>query len=947
MPPAARMNCAIRIVVSAALTLWNVQAANRNDAPAPEQPVAIVVAAASDATIRREGFEFPLPANPGDLLFQNDTLAAAFAQVATDCRTDHPHVCGIPKEGYTAGKNDTALACDSKPLVCRLPAVPRQVSSESEHIQAIRQQIAELPTGARKEDDDAETIRRVSDRLGPDDGTPLYKISLATELEIEKQLAASQRNLGDASERWPVSWLPYHRADVLDRLYDKLEKGAAGDSKNQVAALVIGVSQYDKPDTKFGNLKYAHSDAQSFANYLNHPDLGIKATVLVNGEATRQRIDQELGILRDKLATGGTGVVFISSHGFEQNGHAYIAPSNAFRTGEQPTAIGVDRILDSLRSVSRAYVFIDACRNNWSDPRGVLQQTVDKDPFLAPSSELLALYGAQPGEFSREGHMFCAGNGPLACPPDGGHGAFSFYLLSALYGNQRQAITGEQLRVKVAKEMDRLPFQQRLRPGGNFQMDRSLTPLLQVPPRQIANATPRRPYGFTAPIRPAFYRPFQIPQPPPAATRRSDWRQRLAPDRIDEQTARDVVAECCSGSASTLEDKSAVRIALEEAGQSILLRYLDGEENPPKPEQFRAANTYYSLAQSLLPDSQLLGARVNFTAGRARLFDLITAAPDQREVVFRSAADLLVKAQTADPGSAYILNALGIGYLELAQPETARAALRDAIKEAPKWAYPRHNLALAMMRMGTPRDAIAQYQEAIAGTDDRGYLHFNLGLLYQQTNNLKKASAEYDKVEKILDARNETSGQNRAMLYNVRGTLAAQLGKTDEAESKYRLADQALPGMKEAKHNLALLKSGQEREDLLRDNVSLNGYFESRVELAATLKQAGKFDQAIQEYLQILKLNPDFAAARVELARTYIQKGNVDPNLLQTANAELQRIPAADRNHWRVWLAAAEAASVRGNPQEAGKDYAAARKTAVTPEDRKAIRESEKRERHR
>ena len=117
--------------------------------------------------------------------------------------------------------------------------------------------------------------------------------------------------------------------------------------------------------------------------------------------------------------------------------------------------------------------------------------------------------------------------------------------------------------------------------------------------------------------------------------------------------------------------------------------------------------------------------------------------------------------------------------------------------------------------------------------------------------------------------------------------------------------------------------------------------------MGTVLKQDGKLDRAIQEYQQILNLNPDFAAARVELARTYIQKGKVDPNLLETASAELQRVPVADRNNWRVWLATAEAALVRGDAQEARKDYAAARKTAVTPEDRKAIRENEKRERHR
>src|SRR5262249_40141232 len=63
-----------------------------------------------------------------------------------------------------------------------------------------------------------------------------------------------------------------------------------------------------------------------------------------------------------------------------------------------------------------------------------------------------------------------------------------------------------------------------------------------------------------------------------------------------------------------------LRVALEDRGQEVLLRYLTGEQVPQRREDFLQGAQYFAAARKLTPESQLLQAREEFCLGRAALF---------------------------------------------------------------------------------------------------------------------------------------------------------------------------------------------------------------------------------------------------------------------------------------------------------------------------------------
>lgn len=877
-------------------------AADAGKAAAREPPAAIVTAPSAGARMQRYPNESLLPLAAGEVLFARDTITGASTEVVVGCNGDRPQRCRIGASGkYEAGGLKQDLT-GCTPAVCRLPLLPRTLNAQEQQVKLIAHGQAQKP----------------SPTPGISADTLLGKLQQASDLENARNFGEAERRFAEVAANWSATWLAYHLTEV-----HALAQATAGGEKSRTATLVIGVSTYLKPAANFSNLHFAHSDALAFADYLNQ--LGIQAQPLTNDKATASSIREQLAMLEKQAAAGATAVVFISTHGAEQNGNAYVLPYDAFRTAEGASAIGVETILAAM-GTGRSYLFVDACRNNAESKFQVSAASqVKRSVDPAKLKDLFAFFAAGPGRPSTE-------------VPNLGHGAFSWALLETLHDTQRRReIDGDALTDGVSERIHglKLGIRQVPRATGGMHTDQPLTPLMRVP----SGSQP--PVSWLRPLRlqPVAYQPPHLSAGDlkRLVIRALQWR--LAPERISEAVAQSTAATCCLRPDADVEVTAAVRVALEEAGQRILLGYLNGDETPPDQAEFRAAATYYGLAHKLLPDSELLQARAEFNTGRARLFDLITAAEADKPGIFGEAAPHLLAAQQSDPGNGYVMNALGIGYMEMARPAEARAALRDAISEAPEWAYARHNLALTEMRLGRPADAIEQYREAIAHTPDRVYLHFNLGLVYQQTNNLKKAAGEYGEVAKILDARKELAGTNRAMLNNVLGTVAAARGRNSEARQRYRDALAALPGMPEARHNLALLESGERRETLLRDNVD---YFESLVALAGTLREEGKIDDAISEYRHVLLVRPGYLAARVEIARLYIARAAGDAQVLARAQQELDLIDAADRENARVWLAKAELAHARGDDADARRDYGAAAKAALAPEDRREVSRSRK-----
>jgi tetratricopeptide (TPR) repeat protein len=324
------------------------------------------------------------------------------------------------------------------------------------------------------------------------------------------------------------------------------------------------------------------------------------------------------------------------------------------------------------------------------------------------------------------------------------------------------------------------------------------------------------------------------------------------------------------------ERQNQLRVALEDKGQAVLLRYLAGDETPQSREEFQSGAGYMDAARTLTRESLFLEGRQDFFQGRALLFDK----------KFPEAANLLEEAVRIDPGAAYGFNALGIAYLEQAQYDKAIPAFRDAVRRAQHWSYPLHNVALAYVETGDYRSAIRAYQEAIRLAPRYSYLPYNLGLVYQRLNRRKDAETAYTKAEMLAP--------DSAEPYNALGTLKAAEGKRAEAEQLYRLALQKNAGLLPARHNLALLvmeEKGREKEavDLWRENLRQSpDYLPSRLSLAGTLAAQGDNSQAVEEYRKVLAAKPDYVAARLALADVLAKTNDRDGALEQLREATRQ-----------------------------------------------------------
>jgi tetratricopeptide (TPR) repeat protein len=295
---------------------------------------------------------------------------------------------------------------------------------------------------------------------------------------------------------------------------------------------------------------------------------------------------------------------------------------------------------------------------------------------------------------------------------------------------------------------------------------------------------------------------------------------------------------------------------LENLGQAVLVRYLEGEENPPQPDDFQACAEAFGAARDLVPESLWLAARYYFCRGRERIFAKNYAA----------AVGDLEESIRLDPSGAYAYNALGIAYLEMAQYERAVAAFEEAVEQAPYWAYAWNNLALAQTQRGAYQQAFQAYAQARTLNKSAPYIAYNQALLYQLLNRRREAETHY---RELLRQHPE-----HARAHNALGTVLVAGGRTRQGEAEFRKALELDQGLLTARHNLALVVSRNRR----RVDEALNHWRQvlasdpehrpSLFGLAETLLKAKRWDAAARQYEAILKLEPGSKTALEALERT-------------------------------------------------------------------------------
>ena len=294
-------------------------------------------------------------------------------------------------------------------------------------------------------------------------------------------------------------------------------------------------------------------------------------------------------------------------------------------------------------------------------------------------------------------------------------------------------------------------------------------------------------------------------------------------------------------------------IDLENQGQQILLRYLDGEEDPQDKDEFVHGASLFERANRS-QSSIGLRARELFCEGRALVFDKNPQAVDK-----------LGQSIELDPDAAYSYNALGIAQLQQAHYSEAAWAFRDAKRRAPTWIYPRHNLALTYSEAGAYSAAEREYRDALRIEPKYFYVHYSLGSLLQRVGRTREAAREYQDAIDI--------NPRRAEAYTGLGAAMVAMGKLAQAEQNYRKAIELNPKLPAPGHDLGLLYKKQHRaKDAVtawERNIANNPDFvPTRVQLAQEYRDAGRLDDAIEQYKAVVSASPEDKGAAMALAET-------------------------------------------------------------------------------
>ena len=894
-----------------------------------EQPVGLILSAGGSKLVRLNS-ETPLAARAGDLLFSGDSLRTEAAPASfLFCPANAIQNLGPSGEVRLESREPKVKSgkLTAQPArSCALPTALRvAVASQQHYGVTMTRGAGESPAVPPVPRDKlpAEVAKAVAPfdaalAANPKDEAAL--VGLATVFESHNLPSNALEVYDKIRAVWPDAvWVKSKIFDLQQAVASSAAAAAAATAgTGKTYALLIGVSKFKNPELA---LQFADADAVDFSKLLESPRAGglppENVMLLTDDKATLAAV--RLGFqdfLKRRAGKNDTVIILVASHGTVEipgSKAAYILTYDSDPQDLKTTALPMAELKslfeEQLSKVGRVMIFADVCKASTIGSIHSTSVNSDVQRLQDADGQLLGLMASRARELSFEGPQFGKG-----------HGAFSYFVIKGIEGaadeNNDGTVDGNELIRYVVTQVPKATGDKQ-HPTDISNSDVGNVKLSDLKKPGIEISHWRMLYDFQN--GQPLYMASADPQLPSTREPAADLERfhsaidagRLLPE--ESGNAFDALANLKTKLSAERYDEAAnqLRIALENKGQDVLLRYLAGDENPQGRPEFDAGARYMAAARKLTGESLLLEAREDFFRGRTLLFDK----------KFPEAAALLEQAVRLDPGAAYGYNALGIAYLEQAQFENAIPAFRDAIQRARHWSYPLHNEALAFVEMGNSKSAIAAYQEAMRLTPQYSYLPYNLGLVYQRLNRRKEAEASYRKAMEL--------SPNSAEPYNALGTLLASEGKRAEAEASYRRALEKKPDMLAARHNLALLLAGeksrdQEALDLWRANLrQAPDYVPSHLSLAGFLAERGDNRGAISEYRAVLALRPAYVAAHVALARLLAKTGDVD-----SAVKELRDAAGLNPRNAELFEQIGDLEAGRGNTPSAKAAYESARSVA-------------------
>lgn len=906
-----------------------------------EEPVGLILTAAGGKVLRANT-ETPLAARSGDILFTGDSLQAIGSPAnflyCPNKASQTLDAGGDVLLNATALKIKTGKLEPPKPVgACFLPQVVRVAVASQQHYGVSMTRGLAQPEGTVLAFDALPPAVQMAIapfeqalRADPNDvASMVQEAAVFDQNKLEANALATYKKISD---QWKDAvWVKGRIFELQEALATEAAiKAAEISPEARTYGLIIGISKYEKIPQDLWP-QFADADAKTFSQHLASPRGGAvpadQVTVLTNEEATTAAVRNGFQtILRQRAGKKDTIFILIAAHGIVDNRGSYIMTYDSDSQDLSTTAIPFSEIQslvdDELSKVGRVVLFADVARaaaiGNLKS--GTVESAVEK--LGEAPGDMLGLVSARPREVSDAGTQY-----------GGGHGAFTYSIVKGLEGfadhNDDRFVDAGEIATYVRENVPKLTNgKEHPRDFGNLAGETKLSDLGK---QGITLARFRTLYDSRngGPLFLADADAQQAPLSGQAAQDVDAFQSAIRGGNLlpNQPNSPWALLDRLRGELSSEQmflQENALRIALENAAQQVLLRYLAGDQNPQTKDEFDAGSRYMQAAITLTPESLYLEGRNDFFEGRSLLFDK----------QFANAANLLEQSVRIDPGQAYGYNALGIAYLEQADFTKSIPAFRDAARRAPNWSYPLHNLALAYVEAGRNQEAIASYQAAMRVTPQYSYLPYNLGLVYQRLNRRREAEDAYGKAMKLAP--------DTAEPLNALGSLKASEGKTAEAEKLYRDALQKNPSQLTAlatRHNLGLLLAGlkgrqNEAVALWRQNIAAQpDYIASRLSLADLLDKTGDTAGAIGQYQYIVGLKPEYVAARKALAGLYIKSNQTDLALVQ-----LREAAKTETRNPSLWEQIGDAEKSLGHADAAKEAYGTALKLQIESGVRKRIR---------
>lgn len=529
-------------------------------------------------------------------------------------------------------------------------------------------------------------------------------------------------------------------------------------STSRTWALVVGISKY-RELPRDAELRYAHSDAQNFYEYLTSPTGGqVKPEtirLLLDEEATASEIYAGLEWLLEKVQPLDKVIFFFAGHGdvetktLRQRGFllAHDSPRAGYHAGGTLQVGYLQDYLETLSTQNKASVLllVDACRAGKlaGGDDGQAQTTAS---LRETWSNIVKVLSSQPGEKSLEGTNW--GNG---------YGVFTYFLIDGLKGladqNDDGFVSLSELNMFLSTEVPRATSEKQ-----NPMVSGSLKiRLSQVNPSELALVRTKRALQSHDHATVVAKRGNTSTDTLSEQTQKNYrlFRQALQRQNLITPGGQNALyylrlIEREGNQELSSDLRRALVAAIEKNTQIVINRYMINDKRLQSKEISQAASEM-KTAVSLIRENDI---RYRSMKAKELFLDIgfltcICHGDEFSSEITTNALQKLRLAAAYEPDAAYLYNSMGNVHYSAKSYDSAEFYYQKASALAPKWSYPVNNLGTVYLSLGKKKLAIEYYEKASALDPDFAHIYNNLGNLYQDQD---KAIYFYQKALSVDDS---------------------------------------------------------------------------------------------------------------------------------------------------------------------------------------------------